>query len=112
MQVGSAVQFHVAPPLIDTKVRPVGTASVTVTVPLVGPAPAVLLTVTVYVAPLCPCVKFPVCALPMLNTGGLAMIVVESVVFAPTDPPPLTPTLFTCGVEAFDATFTVTVIAG
>ena len=39
---------HVQPvPAIDTSVRPVGTASVTVTVPLVGPAPAPLLTVTV-----------------------------------------------------------------
>jgi hypothetical protein len=46
-------------PLIDATVKPVGAVSVTVTVPLVGAAPT-LLTVTVYVAPVCPCVKFPV----------------------------------------------------
>ena len=34
-------------PVMDTKVRPVGTVSVTVTVPLVGPAALALLTVTV-----------------------------------------------------------------
>jgi hypothetical protein len=59
VQVGSTVQFHVAPPFIDTRVRPVGIVSVTVTVPLVGAVP-VFDTVTPYVAPVCPCVKSPV----------------------------------------------------
>jgi hypothetical protein len=46
---------HVHPvPAIDTSVIPVGTVSVTVTVPLVGPAEAALEIVTVYVAFVCP----------------------------------------------------------
>jgi hypothetical protein len=40
-------------------VKPVGSVSVTVTVPLVAAVP-VFLAVSVYVAPVCPCVKFPV----------------------------------------------------
>ena len=56
-------------PAIDTSVRPVGIVSVTVTVPFVGPAPAAFDTVTVYVAPLCPCVKFPVCVFVIPSTG-------------------------------------------
>ena len=47
VQVGSTVQFHVAPPLIDTSVIPNGTLSVTVTVPLAGPAAKLFVTVTV-----------------------------------------------------------------
>src|SRR5438309_973916 len=51
---------HVHPvPAIDASVIPVGTVSVTVTVPLLGVAPAALDTVTMYVAPFCPCEKFP-----------------------------------------------------
>jgi hypothetical protein len=56
-------------PAMDTSVRPVGIVSVTVTVPFVGPALAPFDTVTVYVAPLCPCVKFPVCVFVIPNTG-------------------------------------------
>jgi hypothetical protein len=71
------VQFHVAPPFIDTSVIPVGAVSVTVTVPLVGPAPAAFLTVTVYVAPFCPWVKLPTCVLAMLRLGlGHSTVVV------------------------------------
>jgi hypothetical protein len=40
------------------------------------------------------------------------MITVESFAFAGAEPPPETLTWFTCGELAFDATFTVTVIAG
>src|ERR1039458_3985744 len=69
------VVVHVVPPLahvhpepaIDTSDRPVGTASVMVTVPLVGLAPDAFDTVTLYVAPVCPCVKLPVCVFAMLN---------------------------------------------
>ena len=46
VQVGNVVQFHPVPD-IETKVMPAGTVSVMVTTPEVGPAPAVLLTVTV-----------------------------------------------------------------
>jgi hypothetical protein len=52
-------------------VKPEGGFSATVTVPLVGPPLAEFETVTVYVAPVCPCVKFPVCVLVMLNTGAV-----------------------------------------
>src|SRR6266496_5647080 len=59
VQFGSVV--HVQPvPAIDTSVNPEGTASVTVTVPLVGPAPFPFDTVTWYVAFCWPCVKLPV----------------------------------------------------
>jgi len=39
-----------------------------VTVPDVAPLP-LLFTVIVYVAPVCPCVKFPVCDFVMLRSG-------------------------------------------
>ena len=66
MQLLAAVPGHVHPvPDIETSVIPDGTVSVTVTLPLAGPAPAALDTVTVYVAPFCPCVKFPLCDLPI-----------------------------------------------
>jgi hypothetical protein len=42
----------------------------------------------------------------------MAVITVESVIFAVADPPPDTLTLFARGEAAFAATFTVTVIAG
>src|SRR5215470_5689007 len=48
--------------------RPVGGVSAAVTMPLVGPVP-VLLTVTVNWAPVCPCVKFPVCVLVIFRAG-------------------------------------------
>jgi hypothetical protein len=57
-------------PAIDTRLKPDGMVSVTVTGPLVGPGVAPFDTVTVYVAPACPWVKFPVCVLMMLSTGG------------------------------------------
>ena len=66
MQVGNAVQFHVAPPFIDTTVIPAGAVSVTVTIPLVGDAPLAFDTVMLYVAPFCPCVKLFVCVLVIL----------------------------------------------
>src|SRR5690348_9578032 len=46
------------------------------------------------------------------RVGGIKalVIVVESVEFALSDPPPDTDTAFTCGVVALAATFTVTVI--
>ena len=106
---------HVHPvPAIDASVSPAGTVSVTVTVPLVRPAPAPLLTVTVYVAPVCPCVKLPLCVLVIPSTGATTgmLIIVESVAFALTEPPPDTLTAFTCGEAALAATFTDTVIGG
>lgn len=46
VQVGRTVQSHVAPPFIDTSVMPVGTVSVIVTSPVVGPGLAALPKVT------------------------------------------------------------------
>jgi hypothetical protein len=46
---------------METSVKPEGSVSVTVTAPLVGPVPATCCTVTVYVAPVWPWVKLPVC---------------------------------------------------
>jgi hypothetical protein len=60
-------------PDIDTNVSPDGTVSVTVTVPLVGPAPAALDTTTVYTAPVCPCVKLPLCSFVMDSEGGFPL---------------------------------------
>lgn len=61
MQLLAAVPGHVHPvPAIETNVKPEGTESVTVTIPLVGVALAALETVTVYVAPFCPWKKLPV----------------------------------------------------
>ena len=99
-------------PLIDTSVIPDGIVSVTVTVPLAGPAPAEFDTVTVYVAPFCPCAKLPVWLFHILSTEGFGRIVVLSLVPLPADPPPDTATEFDRGVAAFDATSTVTVIGG
>ena len=113
MQLLAAVPGQVHPgPAIDTIVIPDGTVSVTITVPLVGPAPAVFDTVTVYAAPFCPCAKLPVWLFPILNTGGFALITVLSLVLLLADPPPDTDTEFDSGVPAFNATFTVAVIAG
>jgi hypothetical protein len=102
---------HAQPvPVIETSVKPDGIVSVTVTVPVVDPAPAWFETVTVYV-PLCPCVKLPVCVELMPSTGS-RMVAVESVPVALPDPPPDTVTEFTCGDAAFAATFTVTASDG
>ena len=100
-------------PVIETTVSPVGGFSVTATAPLVDPAEAPLETLTVYVALVCPWAKFPVWDLPMLKTGGTATpMTVTSLAVDEPEPPPETVTwLVTCD-GAFEATFTVTVIAG
>jgi hypothetical protein len=60
---------HVQPvPAIETRVKPDGTVSVTVTVPVVAAVP-VFDTVTVYVAFCCPWLKLPVCVLVIVRTG-------------------------------------------
>jgi hypothetical protein len=55
---------------------------------------------------------FPAVAVSPVGAGGGVVMVVESLAFAVDEPPPETLTWFTCGELAFDATFTVTVIAG
>ena len=84
MQLFAAqVQFV---PTMDTRVNPfVGIVSVTVTVPLVGPAFAPFDTVTVYVAPCCPCVKFPTCDFVIASTALGALLVNVAVTVAATD---------------------------
>src|ERR1019366_304108 len=74
-----------------------------------------LLAVIVYVAPVCPCVKLPVCVLVMIQTGnfGNGLMVVTSSALNPTcKPPPLTVTVLVTLLGAFSATFTVPVMGG
>jgi hypothetical protein len=99
-------------PAIDTSVKPEGTVSVTVTVPIVGPESAASDTVTVYVAPCWPNAKSPTCVFVTLRTGALAMIEVESVALAVAELPPETVTLLICGEMAAGVTFTVAVMGG
>ena len=66
---GPAGCVHVQPlPANDVGVNPMGTRSPTVTVPLVGAVPE-FVTVIVYVAPVSPCVKFPLSVLTMVRSG-------------------------------------------
>ena len=51
--------------------NPGGALSVTVTVPEVGPAPAMSFTVSTYVAPIWPCVKLPACVFWMLRLAAV-----------------------------------------
>ena len=105
---------HVQPvPAMDTSVNPVGIVSVTVTVPLVGPPVWPFDTVTVYVAPCCPCVKFPVCDFAMARSGGpMGLIIAESLALFGAEPPPERVTVFVAGDGVFTPTFTRTVIGG
>jgi hypothetical protein len=89
----------------------VGTASVTVTVPLVAPAPVALLTATENVALACPWMKLPAWLLAMLSTGGATMVVASPATAVP-EPPPETPAWFVTLPGALAATFTATAIAG
>ena len=92
--------------------KPVGGVSDAVTVPLVGPVP-VLLTVTVKVAPVCPCVKFPVCVLVIFKAGvGGGMTVTVSLPVDPVEPPPDMEALFVMVEGALVATEAVTVMDG
>jgi hypothetical protein len=68
--------------------RPDGRESVTVAIPLVGPAAAVFATVIVKVAFDSPWKKFPECDLTTVNRGGA--ITVESLTLLVDDPPPET----------------------
>jgi hypothetical protein len=63
-------------PVIDTSVKPLGNVSATVTGALVDAAPIGLETVTAYAAPLCPCVKLPLCDEATLSAGtaGIAQV--------------------------------------
>jgi hypothetical protein len=96
---------------METSVSPDGTVSVTVTFEPVAPAEAPLLTVTVYVAPCWPELKFPTCALAILRTGAATVTV--GVLFAGADvPPPDTLSAMLTGVPFAEVTFPITVIGG
>src|SRR5207249_413059 len=76
-------------PAIAVAVRPAGTVSVTVTAPLLAPSP-LLCTVILYVAPVCPCVKFPLCVFVIVKSGNCMIVVVSFAVLLPVliSPPP------------------------
>jgi len=110
----SVPKVHVQPvPLIAVAVSPVGSVSATVTVPLVGPGPT-LLTVIVYVAPVCPCVKLPVCVLFTVRSATCVIVVGSLAVSLAVliSPPPDTLAVLVTDEGALLATFTVRVMAG
>ena len=76
--------LHVHPvPVPLTNVRPAGSVSVTVMVPVVGPFAVLLVTVIVNCAPSCPCAKFPTCVLAIVKSGRALMTIS---LFAPNEP--------------------------
>ena len=101
-------------PLIAVAVSPVGSVSVTLTVPVVA-TPPLLVTLMVYVAPVCPCVKFPMCVFVIVKSAGArAETVVASFALSfevLLSPPPETVAVFVIEAAAFAATLTVKVIA-
>ena len=70
--MGSVRQFQPVP-LMAVTLRPAGALSVTVTVPLVDPADAMLPTAIMYV-PLAPAVKVTLCVFEMVSTGGFGAV--------------------------------------
>ena len=81
--------------------------------PDVDPGPP-LLTVIVYVAPVCPCEKFPVCIFARVRSATCVMVVASVAVSLAVfnSPPPDTVTELLKLAAALLATFTVSVIAG
>ena len=77
-------------PLSPVAVNPLGSVSTTVTSPLVGPVP-LLRTVTVYGAPVCPCVHVPACVFVTVESATGAAVITVSVAVAVTKPVPHTP---------------------
>jgi len=68
----TVASVHVQPvPEIAVAVNPLGTVSTTEIVPLVAVAP-LLVTVSVYVLPVLPAIKFPVCALATVRFAAAA----------------------------------------
>jgi hypothetical protein len=102
-------ELHVQPvPLAALNVRPVGSVSVTVTVPVVGDVP-VLLTVIVY-APVAPIVKLPVWLLAIASVGVTTVVGSVAVGGVLVSPPPLAVAELVTVAGAFAATLTVRVI--
>ena len=72
-----------------------------------------MLTVSVYIAPVWPCIKLPVCDLAIVRSGTPPMLAISDAesFAALISPPPETETLFVTLAAALPATFTVSVIA-
>ena len=100
-------------PDIEVAVRPVGSVSVTVTVPVVEAKPP-LDTMIAYVAPVWPWLKLPVWVLVMVRSGIWPMVVRSLAVSFEVlnSPPPETVAVFVMIDEALLATLTVRVIDG
>src|ERR1700675_4081653 len=82
MQVAVATVQVQPVPAIETSVKPAGAVSVTVTVPLVGPAFGPFETGTVYLAACCPWGKWPACVFEMVS-GGAAVLANVAVTVRP-----------------------------
>src|SRR5205085_5892089 len=89
-----SVQLHPIP-LIAVAVRPEGNESTPLTMPLDARPPA-FFTVRLYVRPLSPCVKLPVCAEKTTRSiTGLTVVASLAVLLAVlSSPPPVTVALF------------------
>jgi hypothetical protein len=94
-------------------VKPAGNVSVTVTIPLVAPAP-LLRTTSVYIAPVCSKVKMPVCdfVIARSETGAIGVRSVAPLLVGVLSPPPLTVAEFVTFAGAVGATLTVSVMMG
>jgi len=78
----SVAKVQVQPvPLIAVAVNPVGSVSVTVTVPVVEVDP-LFVTVMVYCAPVCPCVKLPTWLFVIVRSGWEIVVRSSSVLLA------------------------------
>jgi len=79
----TSTRLQVAPvhdqplPVIETRVNPVGSVSVTVRMPEVGP-PVEFETTTVYAALSCPATKLPECVQEILSTGAPMVVRVHT----------------------------------
>ena len=106
------MQLHPVP-LIPVAVSPLGSESATVTVPTEGDPPA-LVTTMLYVAPVCPCMKFPMWVFEIVRSGPGAIVVISLAVSFDVliSPPPDTATLLVTLEAALFATLAVRVIAG
>ena len=111
VRLGVVEQVHPAP-VMAVAVRPDGSVSVIVTVPLVGLPPEFVAVIVKLPVP--PWVKLPACDFVTVRSGEVTMVaesVAESFeVFV--SPPPETCTVLVSGVAAFEATATVRVMAG
>jgi hypothetical protein len=107
---GDVVQLHPIP-AIPVAVSPLGSESATVTVPTEGDPPT-LLTEMLYVAPVWPCMKFPMWVFAIVRSGPAAIVVGSLAVSFDVliSPPPDTATLFVTLEDALFATLAVRVI--